>query len=65
MEKLNNVSEKAKHNVTDIQPGDELQPWETLSEQLYFTHYEYRFGRIDFLELLKRWREILHISPAA
>jgi hypothetical protein len=51
MEKLNNVLEEAKHDVTDVQPGDELQPWETLSEQLYFALNEYRFGGIDFLEL--------------
>jgi len=33
-------------------------------EQLYIALNEYRFGRIDFLELLKRWEDILHISPS-
>jgi hypothetical protein len=64
VEQLNNVSKEAKQDVTDDQPGEELQPWETLSEQLYFALNEYRFGRIDFLELLKRWEEILHISSS-
>ncbi len=37
---------------------------EEVFKQLYLALYEYRVGRIRFLELLDRWKEILHLPPS-
>jgi hypothetical protein len=37
---------------------------EEVFKQLYLALYEYRIGRIRFLELLDRWKGILHLPPS-
>ena len=34
----------------------------SMYEQMWRSMYDYRFGRITFLELLDRWREVLGLS---
>jgi hypothetical protein len=38
------------------------QPEPAIYEQMYRYLYDYHFGRITFLELLDKWKEILHLS---
>ena len=33
----------------------------TIYEQLYRYLYDYHFGRITFLALLDKWKEVLHL----
>jgi hypothetical protein len=33
----------------------------TIYEQMYRYLYDYRFGRITFLELLEKWKEVLQL----
>ncbi len=34
-------------------------------EQMYALLYAYRFGRITFIELLDKWKEVLHLPASA
>lgn len=38
---------------------------EEVWEKMYKAMWEYRFGRINFLELLDKWEELLGIKPPA
>lgn len=46
------------------QPEATHVPETTVYEQLYRHLYDYHFGRIKFLELLDKWKEILHLLPS-
>jgi hypothetical protein len=35
------------------------------NKQLYFALNDYHFGRIKVLELLDKWKEILHLPTSA
>jgi hypothetical protein len=37
-------------------------PEPSIYEQLYRYLYDYRFGRITFLELLEKWKEVLNLT---
>ena len=41
------------------------QPEPSIYEQLYRYLYDYHFGRIKFLELLDKWKEVLHLPASA
>lgn len=35
----------------------------SIYERMYHYLYDYRFGRITFLELLEKWEEVLNLPP--
>ena len=39
----------------------DTRPEPSIYEQMWRYMYDYRFGRISFLELLDKWREVLHL----
>ncbi len=45
----------------DVLPA--LEP--SIYEQMYHYLYDYHFGRITFLELLDRWKEVLCLPLSA
>jgi hypothetical protein len=47
-------------STVQLEPVVAAQP--SIYEQMYNYLYDYRFGRIPFLELLNKWREILDLS---
>ena len=47
------------------QPAALKEPDMSVYEQLYSHLYDYHFGRITFLELLEKWKEILHLPTTA
>lgn len=49
---------------TAARPNDTSAPATvepSVYEQMWRSMYDYRFGRITFLELLERWREVLNL----
>jgi len=42
-----------------------VQPDITVYKQLYLKLHDYHFGRITFLELLDKWKEVLQLPTSA
>ena len=40
---------------------EQADPREVIYKQLYLACHDYRFGKVTFLELLRRWQEILQL----
>ena len=42
---------------------EQSDPREDMYKQLYLARNDYHLGKITFLELLRRWQEILQVPP--
>lgn len=49
-------------NQTTAQAEPVVAAEPSIYEQMYNYLYDYRFGRMTFLELLDKWREVLNLS---
>ena len=45
--------------TAQLEPIAAAEP--SIYEQMYHYLYDYRFGRITFLELLDKWKEVLQL----
>ena len=52
-------SQKRQAVLPDKPTDQAMEP--SVYEQMWRSMYDYRFGRISFLELLDKWREVLDL----
>ncbi len=55
---------KSQASLLELTQTDQL-PEPSIYEQMYRYLYDCHFGRITFLELLDKWKEVLHLPISA
>ena len=56
------MHDEPKFQASLLDPAPTDQPMEpSIYEQMHRYLYDYHFGRITFLELLDKWREVLRL----